>query len=415
MNDQSMVSRLLRQELVPSVGCTEPAAIAFATAAAAATLDGEVERVEVTADAGTYKNALAVGLPGTTSTGPEMAAAAGAVVARPELVLKTFQAASRRHWDAAHRLVEQQRVHVRHADWREVRIEARVAAGEQVGYAVIRGRHTALLHAGGEPALDNDLPNAASEQLTDADLRDWLDSASALVAAADALDHDDLAWIAHGSRLNRTLAESAVSTLGDAYARIGDPGLAAARGWVTAAVEARMSGTLAPAMTSGGSGNSGITISLAVWAGARALGVTDGTALWRATGLAHLANIAVKTRIGRVGPMCGGAIASAIGVASGLVRLMDGDVDAVDRAIRHVVNTTSGTLCDGAKPGCALKVAGGLAVAFDAARIAMDPRAVLGSAGLAGASAATALERLEQLARGYGTMDRHLIKILQSA
>ena len=409
--DDRFASRLLEQEIVTSVGCTEPAALALAAAAAAARTTGRVEQIRVRADLGTFKNALAVGLPGTSQKGPAIVAAVGSLVRDPSLGLQVLGAVTAAQWEKAAALA--QRVRVLHEPWREVRIEAEVTTADGTGRASIQGRHDRL-----------DRPVAApddghqTDEIDDAEIVARLGSARQLVSAVDSLDGADLARVADAVETNRRLAEYGFEEdagwgTGRAFRDTGDDPVTVTKAWVSAAIDARMSGAPLPAATSGGSGNSGIVVSLGAWTAARNLGTWSNEEVLRATALAHLVNIAVKARIGRVGPLCGGAHASAMGVGCAIAWLLHGREEVIDRVIRHVVNATSGTLCDGAKPGCALRIASGLGVAVDAARFAAGGHGRIGNAGLAGESGASALERLQQLsAQAFSDVDSGLVEIL---
>ncbi|MDX1631135.1 MAG: L-serine ammonia-lyase, iron-sulfur-dependent, subunit alpha [Thermoanaerobaculia bacterium] len=421
----SFVSRLLRQELVVSVGCTEPAALALVAGAAASAARGTIRGIRIRADIGTFKNSLSVGLPGTDLRGPGVAAAAGALVADPDAGLQVLGAVTGDQWREAAALAEVPgRIEVTPEDRSDIRLEARVEGSESRGGALVEGRHDQIVWVRRDgkplrPRTGDDTLTAASE-IDDETIRTVLSSAEALLESLAGLETADLALVRRGIDMNRELARRGLE--GDRGGSVGrafrgldtghDPSISV-KAWVSAGVEARMAGEMAPVMTSGGSGNSGITVSLGTWSAARTLGEWSDVEIDRATALAHLVNVAVKARIGRVGPLCGGAIASATGVGCGVAWLLGGRETALDRVIRHLVGATAGALCDGAKPACALKISGGLSVALDAARLAIRGDSRLGEGGLGGASSGQALERLRRLTReAFDRVDRDLLPIL---
>lgn len=421
----SFASRLLRQELVPSVGCTEPAALALVAAAAADAADGRIRKISIRSDGGTFKNSLSVGLPGTRLRGPAVAVAAGALVANPGPGLEIFGSVTETQWGEAAELAQSGRIEVIPEDWRDIRLEARVEGSESRGEALVESRHDRFvwIRRDGNP-VGGDTGGRDPVEATGIDdetIRGLLDSAGRLLEALSGIDPEELALVRRGTEMNRELASRSLEEgfgggLGRAFRSLGegdrDPSIPV-KSWVSAGVEARMSGEMAPVMTSGGSGNSGITVSLGIWAAARVLGDHPASEIDRATALGHLVNVAVKARIGRVGSLCGGAIASAMGVGCGVAWLLGGREAAVDRVIRHLVNTTAGTLCDGAKPACALKISSGLSVALDAARMAVRDDGRIGRAGLGGADGRAALERLHRLAREtFHRVDHDLLPIL---
>ena len=253
------------------------------------------------------------------------------------------------------------------------------------------------------------------------EIRSILDSPRSILEQCQQLDEEDLSFIEVGISLNRSFAREGLAErkgLGYGHALLNNDEMesdlrAHVKGWVSAGVEARMSGFNQAVMTSGGSGNSGLTVTLGPWAASRTLKMEEGTQLARAVALAHLFNIALKARIGRVGPLCGGSISSALGVGCAIAYLMGGDHHQMDLITRFMINTQSGVICDGAKPACAFKIAGGLNAAIDAAALAMKGQLVVGSDGLGGICAQDAFYNLSKLARSaYANTDICVTSIL---
>lgn len=423
MDDRAFGALLLAREIVPSTGCTEPAAIALVAAAAAARARApasilpasELRALRVEVDPGTLKNSLSVGLPGTAEKGPAVAAAAGLLVARPEVGLDVLGRARPATWAMARDLVDRGRVVVAPLEGTGgVRLVARLetTAGRTV-HAEIRDRHDGLV--GDRSPNDSDAP-----AIPDAEIRERLASAGDLLRIAAALEDEDLEPVRRAVEVNDALARASIEQrLGLGLGRRMSDGLpetgdlarrVAAR--VAAAVEARMAGAPFAVLTSGGSGNSGLTVSLGLAEAADVLGIESRHRRDRAAALGHLANVAIKVRLGRVGPLCGGVTASAVSVGAGVVGLLGGDADALDRYFRLALGATTGALCDGAKPACAAKIAGGLSAALGAARLATEGHEP-GDAGLGGASTAEAFANLEALVRGpLAQADDALIRIL---
>ena len=283
------------------------------------------------------------------------------------------------------------------------------------GRVVIRGRHDRIVHrsvdgvaveaSAGSGGHGDDVPD-------DHDLALQLPGPTEILALTDGLTPDDLALMARGIATNRAIAEVGLARgSGNGYGRalmerIGGDWVGRVKAWVAAGIEARMAGTAMPVMTSGGSGNSGITVFLGPAIAAESLGIDAPRRVGRACALANLFNIAVKVRIGRVGPLCGGTISSALGVGCAVADLLGAGSDGLDRLVRYMMLAVGGTLCDGAKPGCAFKVATALSAALEAAPLAASGRLDVGSDGLAGASAEGTFDRLARLVdRAYGETD----------
>ena len=421
-----LAKNLLRQEVVPSMGCTEPAALAFAAAAASPNTNDTPCEIRVTLDAGTYKNTLAAGLPGTRGKGPGLAAAAGTLIARPELGLRVFEAADDSIWETAERWERSGIVKVIPDPMaRDVAIRGAVSRGSEHGVAVIRERHNNIVARilNGKPQPFEQPCRSAEQGISDAEIRRHLHSPEAILAFLGELDHEDLDFVEKGLLMNKTLAEQSLQEgwgLGSGKALMelaeqsGGEVASTVKAWVAAGVEARMAGKTAMVMTSGGSGNSGLTVSLGIWSAARALGIEKERDILKAIALGHLFNVAIKSRMGRVGPLCGGTLSSATAVGAAVCWLLGGDAGALDKVVRYMFGSMAGSLCDGAKPACAIKIAAGLSPAIDAARLAVTGHLEIGQEGLPGGCAENAFTRLIKLTRtAYVNTDISITSILQ--
>ena len=140
--------------------------------------------------------------------------------------------------------------------------------------------------------------------------------------------------------------------------------------YTAAAADARMAGSTMPVMSTTGSGNQGISASLPVVAAARKLN-KDGDTMLRAEAISQLITIHIKSHIGKLSPLCGCAIAASIGSASGIVYLLGGGLNEILSAIQNMIADVSGLICDGAKSGCALKIASAVSSAVQCAQLAM--------------------------------------------
>ncbi|MDJ0836422.1 MAG: L-serine ammonia-lyase, iron-sulfur-dependent, subunit alpha [Acidobacteriota bacterium] len=423
---QEIISRLIRQEALPSLGCTEPAALAYSAAVASSLVEGDIQHIIVKLDNGTYKNTLAVGLPGTDYRGPAVAAAAGAISADPGLKLRTFEALTPAMWEQAAELSARTETGPA-AGVTGVYLHVDVVKSGGKGSASILGRHDRVFRAqvnGKDVSLSNNNCRMEADEDVDDDLiHDLLFNPESLLEALALVSDEDLAFLERGLEMNKAISyygldHGAGLGYGKALLETAANGDAAAhaKARVAAAIEARMAGVRMPVMTSGGSGNSGLTVFLGTWAAAEQLGFgNDRERLLRGIALAHLVNIAVKARIGRVGPLCGGSLSSAMGVGCGVAWMLGSDAQGLDRIVRTMTTSVAGTLCDGAKPACAMKVATGLGTALDAAGLAARGLLHPGHDGLAGENAAHAFDHLTKLARvAYVNTDLSLTAILEA-
>jgi len=417
------VGALLRRETLVSLGCTEPAALGWAASAASALVEGEIQQVDCVLDGGTFKNTLAVGLPGTTGKGPFLAAAAGALISDGTVGLRVFAGMNEARWAEAARIAGRVRV-LPDPLRRGVSLAVTVVKTGGSGTVEISGRHDRIVsRAVNGVAVNRDDSEgcAPADAIEDAALAEILATPADILAMAEGASAEDLALMARGVAINRAIAETGLRTgAGNGYgSAIWDtsPGglIDRVRAWVAAGIEARMAGVPLPVMTSGGSGNSGLTVFLGPALAAESLGIDDPDRVSRACVIASLFNIAVKCRVGRVGPLCGGTISSALGVGCAVADLMGAGPAGLDRLVRYMVLTVGGTLCDGAKPACSFKVSAALAAALDAARLEASGRLSVGTDGLAGAHAGDAMARLSELVRrAYAGTDGVITDLIAS-
>lgn len=413
---------LLRQEWDISYGCTDPAAVGFAASAAASLLGEPVQHVKVTLDLGTYKNTLAVNLPGFDGRGPKLAAAVGALIAEPEMGLRIFELTSETTWQEAKSLVEEVEVTTSH-DSRELMIKVEVQGMEHRAEAEVTGRHNHLSSCRRNGiCVFKDRPEAMHTDpiSTDEILRRIPDPTS-VWALVQLLDDEDLKTVEKAWKTNHAVAQASLKggfglEFGKAMKEINhaDSMAGLVKAWVGAGIDARMSGYPGAVVSSGGSGSNGITVTLGPWAVAEALGIKSQRRINQAIAIAHFFNIAVKARIGRVSPLCGGVLSAALGVGCAASWLLGSGVAEMDSVIRYMINTHAGTLCDGAKPACAYKICAALTSGLDAARMAASGLLKVGDDGLGGSEAATGLQRLASLAAiAYANTDLSLNSILR--
>ncbi|MDD5557432.1 MAG: L-serine ammonia-lyase, iron-sulfur-dependent, subunit alpha [bacterium] len=366
------IGDILRLELAPALGCTEPIAVALASARAREALGGRLRRLRVAVDRDTFKNGLEVGVPwAAPHRGNVIAAALGYTAGRPGRGLEVIGRVGARDRARARALVRDGRVEVRltrRPDGLFVKATAETDRG--TAEVVIRRFHTniASVRVNGEP-----LPAArrggggaggAGRDFSRLTLDGMLEMASALGPREEAL-------IRRGIEMNmriarRGLRERLPLSLGrrmlDCLPRTASLEAAAL---TAAAVEARMAGVPLPVMSSGGSGNCGIAATVPVVVAARAEGIADGRAVRRATALSHLLNVRIKESIGRRSALCGGVLAASTGAAAGIACLLGGGRAEITAAANAMLAALSCVLCDGARPACALKLGHGAGLAVE--------------------------------------------------
>jgi L-cysteine desulfidase len=424
---------ILRLEVAPALGCTEPVAIALASAAAISLLDGaQIDRLEIWVDPNIYKNGMAVAIPGTPGlSGLSMAGALGALAGDPELKLEVLSPIEQQHVEAAKQLLKQNRVHVHLLEGHKgLYIKATVQSGDQTATAVIRDLHDQIVRLAVDGKAISRHPllvrrNDGQQESGVAGLENWLKelSLAQLLDLVDAFDDEDLAFIEEGITHNMRLAEYGLkhgSGLGvgkalDRLVRqriIRKDMIQAARILTSAAADARMAGVKLPAMSSAGSGNHGLTAILPLCAVFDYVDC-DRQTLLRAVGLSHFITAYIKAHTGRLSAVCGCSIAAGAGASAGVAYLMSGSIAHIAGAIKNVAEDLAGVICDGAKTGCALKLATAAGTAVQAALFSLQGIAVQSTDGIIDPSPEQTMQNLGTLStQGMIETDRTILKIM---
>lgn len=370
---------LLKEEIRPALGCTEPAAVALACATAASYIEGPVQEVEVQTDPNVFKNGMGVFIPGTQHTGLHLAAALGALSARPELELEVLSDCEK-YLEQAQSMIDSQQVSVTPTQPRgPLSILARVIGHNGAATALIQGSHTYLARvtANGQVVVENTPANEQANDLA-SHLLDY--SINELVTACQQLPDAAYEFLLQCSRSNAAVAKAGIEErlglgLGSRYQQLLDSqqlnkDLANLAMMTTAgAADARMAGYDAPVYSTNGSGNQGITASLPVLVVGEELQKSDRE-IGIALAISQTIAIYVKQHIGKLSALCACAVAAAVGASCGIAFLLDAPYPALEEAIKLMVANLTGMICDGAKVSCSLKLATAASSAVQAAMLA---------------------------------------------
>ena len=378
MTSQSILS-LIHREVIPAIGCTEPIAVALCVARATELLGTEPEQIQVEMSKNIFKNAMAVGIPNTGMTGLPISIALGATIGKSAYQLQVLQDATPEAVAYAREYME--RVPADIIVPQEVPdvlfIRATVSAKGQTAKACIMGDHTHFTdpeHPTKACAAQVDNAKATTVPDEELHLREVYDYAVSV-------DLDDVRFLLDGAKMNMAAAEcSFANSYGHGLGRMlhsgqftqiyGDTLFTKILSYTSGACDARMAGAMVPVMSNSGSGNQGISCSVPVLLYARENHNTEEETI-RALTLSNLTEIYIKQSLGRLSALCGCVVAST-GSAVGITYLMGGRYDEVTYAIKNMIANISGMLCDGAKPGCSLKVTSGVATAVLSASLAMQ-------------------------------------------
>ena len=405
---------LLREETLPAIGCTEPVAVALCAAEASACLLKEPYRLHLEVSPYILKNGMHVGIPGTAGlTGLDLACALGSLLPHPEKQMTILGDVSDEKLSKAKAIVQSGSVSVRSADtpykvWVDVRIDA---ADGHWARAVIQGTHThvLLVEKDGQPLRTDRCQESESRDMPAITLE-------SVYAFATTVSQADLEFLDEIIRVNTRIAcEGLARDYGLCVGRhlANSPDAAQQVIAVTAAAaDARMSGCQLPVMTNMGSGNQGITASLPVIETAHLLGASREQLL-RALAISELVAMEVKTHIGRLSALCGCSIAAAIGAASAMVFLRVGNFEQIAYAVNMMVGDVTGIICDGAKPGCALKIATAVSAAQRAAVLALSLEHTVQPYGIVSSDVEATIQNLGTLGRdGMGNANDVVLRMM---
>ncbi|MBR2484272.1 MAG: serine dehydratase subunit alpha family protein [Oscillospiraceae bacterium] len=409
---------ILEEELVPATGCTEPIAIAYAAAKLRAVLGARPEKIRADISGNIIKNTKSVVVPNTGGMkGIGSAIAAGIVVGNDEAQLQVIGNVSEEDKPAIAEYIKVTPIEIRCAETPVLLdIQLHGWAGEHHAFVRIAESHSNVVHLekDGEVLLDIPVKAGSGAHKTDRASITVED----IVAFAIEVEVDTIkAVLDRQISYNSAIAEEGLR--GNWGANIGStlmqmyPGDIAveARAYAAAGSDARMSGCEMPVVIVSGSGNQGMTASLPVIRYAKHLGVSEEK-LYRALAVSDLVTVHQKTGIGRLSAYCG-AVSAGVGAGAGIAYLLDGSAEAVAATVRNGVAILSGTICDGAKPSCAAKIASSVEAGILGYRMYRDGQKFGGGDGILHDNVDETIVNVGILAReGMRQTDEVILKIM---
>ena len=426
-NESERLAACLSREVVPASGCTEPGSVALAVARAREALGevSSVDSVHVRVSDCVFKNGRDVGIPGVRGArGNETAAALAAFGGRSIDGLQVLGSVGPAAVAEALAWLKAGRVRIeRAAEQVGVYVEAHVVAQGCEAAAIIRGDHRNV----SQVFVDGVSVDSSSCEARD-DLEDpFTSSLAEIYELCDEIAMRDEDRLLDGVKMNLAVLEAALAASCDevlvlTHALVGlqkrgrvqrdDLGYRIRIACV-AASEYRMSGGTLPVMSSSGSGNAGIVTILPVALAADSIGASRSKTA-SALAVSHLTNSYVKSRIGRLAPICGCVVAAGSGAAAALCKLHGADATVATEAIRMLLSSTAGMFCDGAKQSCALKIGTAAHEAYVAALMAMSGARIIGAQGLADVTVDGTIDNVAWINdKGLHGLDRVIISLLE--
>ena len=385
-HERECIIGLIKREVVPAIGCTEPIAVALCVARATELLGGVPERIEARLSANILKNAMGVGIPGTGMVGLPIAIALGATIGRSEYQLEVLKDCTPEAVERGKEYIAGGAINIslKEGITEKLYIEIEVTGADGGNaMAIIAGGHTTFVYerAGAEVLKDEKFGTSAEECADEPQL-----SLRKVYDFAMTAPLDEIRFILETRDLNKAAAEkSFAGRYGHQLGRVmrnsiserkvlGDNTFSRIVSYTSAACDARMAGAMIPVMSNSGSGNQGITATMPVVVYAEDNGNSEEE-LIRALTLSHLTVIYIKQSLGRLSALCG-CVVAASGSSCGITYLMGGSYEQISYAVKNMVGNLTGMLCDGAKPSCALKVSSGVSTAVFSAILAMENHTV---------------------------------------
>ncbi|WP_415341470.1 serine dehydratase subunit alpha family protein [Clostridium perfringens] len=413
--------RTLKKEVVPSEGCTEPIAIAYAASIAAEHLKGEIKEVNIYLSKNVIKNALGVGIPGTGGVGIEIAAALGISIQKSYKKLTILSNFTENELKKAKEIVDKNIINIKQKNTNKaLYIEVELLSETSKSKVIIEDTHTnvTLIECDDEIIMDNN--SEVSEDLEE-DYK--LFKIADIYNFAKEADFDDIKFILESAKMNEKVSEEGLK--GDYGLQVGSKIIQKGNfnlfsndasnkiiAASAAASDARMDGCAMPIMTTAGSGNQGIACSIPVAQTARLLDKSEEE-LARALVLSNLVTIRIKKHMGRLSPLCGAGIAGATGASCGITYLLGGDLENINYCINNMISDLSGMICDGAKETCALKIATGTNAAIQCANLAINGISATANDGIVAKDVEETIESIETLIQnGFKNVDDTILNIM---
>ena len=389
-DERNRIIALVKREVVPAIGCTEPMAVALAVAKAKETLGSLPKQITVWLSANMLKNAMGVGIPGTGMIGLPIAIALGALIGKSEYSLEVLKETTPEDVERGKEYIAQDRIKIlqKKDTVEKLYIEVECHNGDDNVSVVISGTHTHFtrIMKNGNVLLDDSAASADNAAGDEPKLTMRMVYDFAMTAPIS-----EIHFILETAELNKRAAEMSLNNrFGHGLGRtifmepkcqfFGNGIYSKILSYTSAACDARMAGVKVPVMSNSGSGNQGIAATLPVWVFAKER-LKSEEELTRALMLSHLTVIYIKQSFGRLSPLCG-CVVAATGSACGITWLMGGTYEQIVYAVKNMIANITGMICDGAKPSCSLKVATGVSTAVLSAMLAVEDEVVTPAEGI---------------------------------
>ncbi len=413
---REQIVALMRREVVPAVGCTEPMCVALCTARATELLGQRPRRITVLLSPNILKNAMGVGIPGTGMIGLPIAVALGALVGKSSYGLEVIKDLTPQSLEEGKQYLATTPIDIRIKEGinRKLYAEVEVEADCQRATAIIATTHTHFVHLECDGEVLHDEPLRPEGEMED----DCPLCFRTVYDFSITSPIDELRFILEARDLNFRAADESMKgnyghCLGKTIERpmshgiFGNSIFSRIISKTALACDARMGGALVPVMSNSGSGNQGICATNPVAVYAMENGNTEEETI-RALILSHLTAIYIKQSLGRLSALCGCVVAS-IGSSCGITYLMGGDYERICHAVQNMIANLTGMICDGAKPSCSLKITSGVSTALLSALLSMEGRHVTSAEGIIDSDVDRSIRNLTSIGADAMNVTDHMV------
>ncbi len=421
---KELLLKIVKEQVMPALGCTEPASVALSAATARKFIPGEIERIVVTVDKNVYKNGARVTIPGTKEKGLQIAAALGAVGGNPDKGLEVLKGISQTDLTFAKKLVQQGKIIVNlDATKKTLYISSKIVTSAGYAICTIEREHVNItsIEVNGNIVGNKREKSKARSKSSITDIQKF--NLTDFKEFADKVDINNVSFISDAIEMNLKLAKRglknpenwAVVLNKNLSGKDVDPKKSFMHYPVIlamAAVYERMDGAKEPAMALTGSGDQGLTAVLPLIAVKRIKHLTNEK-LIRSVLFTYLVSIYCKSYVGVLSAVCSSGSVISAALSGGILYLLDGSIEEIEMAVKNTLVSTAGLICDGAKTSCALKVATGVSTALYNALLAEIDIAVSNMDGIASTDLRGTLKNLSNLVNsGFKIVDEDIVKIL---
>ncbi|MBD5642883.1 serine dehydratase subunit alpha family protein [Clostridium botulinum] len=420
--DQNIIINILRKEMMPGLGVTEPASIALSSAKAYEVIGGEIKNIKIIADPGLFKNAFSCAIPGTKEVGNEMAALLGAICGDASLGLECLRKIKKEDVSKAKTMLDKIDIEIK-SQTEGLYVESIVTTNNGIGRTIIRYKHDNIVLVEKNNKIlyqkENTLNksnNFSQEAIDSKKITEMkLDE---IVEFVNNVNYEKIEFLLESIKMNKKLSEKGLEGLGIGLGKLilescnENNYELYAEALTCSAIDARVSGATVPAMTVTGSGNHGIITTLPLLAIKEKKNLNNEV-LARSIALSYIINIYIKEFSGKLSAFCGCAVAAGTGVSAGICYLLGGSLKEIENTIKNMASNITGMICTGGNLACSLKANTGVKAAFLSAKMALNNIVIPNKCGIVSNSIEDTMKNIGRIAYpGMMKTDKEILNIM---